>query len=205
MDCRRSSGLRRFGKHDVTQLSTTSGSQDGSPILRASKRLFWLVMLLFHVGAIRAAWSGLFDPTAAPDWALGGIRLAVLIASAAFFALKIADVAALRLKSGWKPLVASIVVVALLHVNVLERAVESDSPYSPAPIAAMAIVGALVESSTLRRGLVRLSARLFRDESVRCRSAVPSILASRRTARERIPYQLMSISGLLLPRPPPVA
>lgn len=190
---------------DVTHPSTPSTARDGSPFLTASKRLFWLVMLLFHVGAIRSAWTALVDSSVTPDWALGGMRLAILLASAAFFALKMADISALRLTSGWRPLVASIVVVALLHGNVLDRAVESDSPHAPAPLAAMALVGALVESSTLRRGLVRLSARLLGDDSTVRRSTPPSIFAARRTARERIPHQLMLISGLLLPRPPPVA
>lgn len=190
---------------NVTHASTTSTPHDPSPFLTAPKRLFWLVMLLFHVGAIRSAWTALTDPSVTPDWALGGIRLTVLIASAAFFALKIADVAALRLKSGWRPLVASIVVVALLHINVLDRAVESDSPYSPAPIAAMAIVGALVESSTLRRGLVRLSARILADDQTVRRITPPSIFASRHADRAKVPYLLMLVSGWLLPRPPPTA
>jgi hypothetical protein len=172
-------------------------------MLRASKRLFWVLMLFFHVGAIRTAWSALFDAGVGADWALGGLRLVVLLASAAFFALKVADVRALRLKSGWRPLIASAVVVGLLHVNVLDRVVESDSPYSPAPIAAMAVVGALVESSTLRRGLIRLSARLLADDLIGRRPTPHSILASRHCDRARIPYQWVSVSGLLLPRPPP--
>lgn len=190
---------------DVTYSSTSSLSRDGSPFLTVSKRFFWLVMLLFHVGAIRSAWSALTGSSGTPDWALGGMRLSILVASAAFFALKMVDVAALRLKSGWRPLVASIVVVALLHVNVLDRAVESDSPYTPAPLAAMALVGALVESSTLRRGLVRLSTRILGDDSGVRRVTPPPGFASHHVDRASVPYPFTLFCGLLLPRPPPAA
>ena len=126
-------------------------------VLGVLSLMFWALMLVLHLGAIRAAWSGLAGDPATADWAMGGLRLVILLASATLFALKMADVAWLRLRPGWRPLIASVVVVALLHVNVLHRAVERDATYAPAPVAAITLIGAFVESSTMRRGVFRLA------------------------------------------------
>ena len=188
---------------DVVAQSEKSSPFSATALLLQSKRLFWLVMLLFHVGAIRAAWTNLTGDTVAIDWAVGGLRLVVLVASAAFFALKIADVACLRLKPGWRPLIASVVVAALLHVNVLHRAVESDSPYSPAPVAALAVVGTLLESLTLRRGLLRVVRIAFGGDGGITPATSKSCFYSLQLRELRTPLQIMLVTELLLPRPPP--
>lgn len=198
-NCRTDIGTEDAVTKRVEQVSTHVDSR----LLTAGKRIFWAVMLFAHLGGIRSAWVSLFDSAASPDWAMGGLRLVVLAASAVFFALKIADLPVLRLKPGWRPFVASCVVVALMHVNVIEHAANGDSPYSPAPMAAMALVGALVESSTLRRAVLRLSTQLLSEDPRVRRIATPSVFAARHADESRAPYQLMLISGLLLPRPPP--
>ena len=187
----------------VTAQSNSTASDRVTRLLPQGRRLFWLVMLLFHFGAIRAAWSALFGDSTQADWAIGGLRLFVLVASAAFFTLKMADVACLRLRPGWRSLIASLVVVALLHVNVLDRAAASDSPYAPAPVVVLALVGALVESSTLRRGLLRFVHLALGEQDQDSRARSLSLFRVLHVREPRTPFQIMLVSGLLLPRPPP--
>ncbi|MEK7732140.1 MAG: hypothetical protein AAB363_09830, partial [Planctomycetota bacterium] len=88
-------------------------------------------MLVFHVGAIRSAWFALDGLSDDAEWLSSGFRFLALIGSAVFFALKIADVSWLRLKPGWRSAISSLVIVALLHVSVVDRAVEGELSYSP--------------------------------------------------------------------------
>lgn len=185
----------------MLQRTVPSPSHRTAALLVEGRRLFWLVMLLLHLPAIRSAWGVLADGAVA-DWAMGGLRLTVLLASAAFFALKIADVAYLRLNSGWRPLIASVVIIGLLHVNVLRRTVESDSPYSTAPIAALAVVGTIVESATLRRSLLRV-VRIALGNTNTVNPCAARRFVAVNTEETPSPLLTLLASGLLLPRPPP--
>jgi len=75
-------------------------------------------MLALHLVPILTL-SGLAGgETGGPDRV---VRLVMLLASAGFFALKVIDVSWLRVKPGWQSTVVSLLVIALLHVGVLER------------------------------------------------------------------------------------
>lgn len=170
----------------------------------AIKRAFWLFLLILHIGAIRSAWSGLNGLWVDADWLSNGLRFLALLASACFFVLKIADVAWLRLNPGWRSAVSSLVIVALLHVNVVDRVAAGERVSAPTPLSAILFVAVLVDGETVRR----LGARLWNIASRVVSDPARSL--SYRSYRhngprlaELIPPQAWLISGLLSPRPPP--
>jgi len=118
-------------------------------------RTFWTGMLVLHVGAIRSVWLGLHTPGAEGDTVAGAVRVATLGLSVVFFLLKIADVRWLRLKPGWRSTVSAIVVVAVLHISVLDRASRREIYYSPAHLGFVLCIGTLLEVEGLRRMLRR--------------------------------------------------
>jgi hypothetical protein len=80
------------------------------------KRGFWGMMIVTHLPAVWAVWTGLFvGDEARPD----PIRLAGLTLTTIFFGLKFADVAWLRFRPGLRSVIALTLVVAILHVGVL--------------------------------------------------------------------------------------
>ena len=170
------------------------------------KRAFWLFMLVFHVWAIRSAWFALDGLPGDAEWLSSGFRFLVLIGSAVFFALKIADVSWLRLKPGWRSAISSLVIVALLHVSVVDRAVEGELSYSPVHLGVVLFVGSLVEFDGLRRAMLRVRG-LIAHRLV----ALPSPAASyahshRRTYLNTLrPPRWLVSTGVLAPRAPPVS
>lgn len=118
----------------------------------AAWRIFWMGMLGMHLIPILTL-SGLVGGEAGgPDRIL---RLALLLASAAFFALKIVDVRWLRVKPGWRSTVMSLLVVALLHVGVLERSAGVDL-HSPIPASQMIMLAGGVAAAEMLRRIIRL-------------------------------------------------
>ncbi|MBI4719154.1 MAG: hypothetical protein HY763_15240 [Planctomycetes bacterium] len=132
--------------------SVHSEAGPGISVLTASAwRGFWGLMIYGHAGAALSAWT---DCLAAPA-GLGGsaaLRAVVLSAAVLFFGLKLLDVAWLRIQRGRRPLVAAIAIVAVLHVNVVQRAVGGDAEYSPLQFGAVLVLGAAVESELILRG-----------------------------------------------------
>lgn len=114
-------------------------------------------MIYGHASAALSAWK---DCLAAPTGSGGSTALRAVVLSAAvlFFGLKLFDVAWLRIQRGWRPLVASIAIVAVLHLNVVQRAVGGDADYSPLHFGAVLVLGAAVESELILRGYRRLGA-----------------------------------------------
>lgn len=175
-----------------------------SSLPSVTRRLFWLCMLLAHVGGVRSALMSLFQPVPGVDWGLGLARMLILVASTIFFVLKIADVACLRLKPGWRTWVMSTVVIALLHVQVMNRATGVDLDVSRSAPVAILVLGGLLDSQTLRRILRRLLSVFRRMEK-------PGIFALniREYARHWMiesvpPNKVHFVVGLLTPRPPPI-
>ncbi len=168
------------------------------------RRLFWLVLLVLHAVAIRSAWSGSWAEGPGAEIAWPALRLLALILSSLFFTLKIADVAWLRLKPGWRPLVASLVVIGFLHVHAISRGAEGELAYSPAHLSVVLIVGTVFESKTVRRGFVRLAA-FFRSPAETWASTRCSPAAFHRwmTPDALRPAGALIAAGILTPRPPP--
>lgn len=126
-------------------------------------RLGWLLMLVVHVGAILESWRALLGgPAGAGTGAL--LRALALSGLAAFFVLKFIDVRWLRLAGGWRSKVAATIVVALLHVGVVERATGIEADLSPAHVGVVLFVAGAVDSRRLLRltsALRRLFIRVF--------------------------------------------
>ena len=96
-----------------------------------SRGLFWFCLLLLHVPAVPSVWEEVAaGGDAAPFWAV--LRLAGLCASAVFFVLKVIDLPWLRLKPGPRAAVTAVLIVALLHVGVIERTIRGETELSPA-------------------------------------------------------------------------
>jgi len=128
---------------------------------QAAYKLFWIVMLLVHAGAIVSVCQQIF--TGAASDSLSGllVRAFVLLVSAALFALKLADVRWLRINSGWRSSVGSLIIVALLHVGAVQRAVNDDLLIAPIEVGAVVILGSALGIDELRRRLVPLIALAF--------------------------------------------
>jgi len=170
------------------------------------KRAFWLFILVFHVGAIRSAWFVLAGMSSDADWLSSGFRFLALIGSAVFFALKIADVSWLRLRPGWRSTVSSLVIVALLHVSVVNRAVEGELSYSPVHLGVVFFVGSLVEFDGLRRTMLRIRGLIVRR--LVALSLPPASIAHshRRTSLNTLrPPRWLVTTGVLAPRAPPLS
>ena len=119
-------------------------------------RLFWATMLLMHLGALRAEWASLAAVSSHCGWGTTLLRALALTAAAAFFSLKIADVGWLRLCPGWRSLVASLLVIGLIHLNVLQRITRFDSANNTVPLGIVLFAGTLLESDQLRRILTKI-------------------------------------------------
>ena len=168
------------------------------------KRAFWLFMLVFHVGAIRSAWSAFEGISGDAEWLSSGFRFLALLGSAVFFALKIADVTWLRLKPGWRSAVSSLVIVALLHVNVVDRAAAGEPISPPTPLSAILFVAVLIDGEAVRRRGARLWNLAVRAVVDPPRSLSPrSYRHDALWPAELIPPRAWLVSGLLSPRPPP--
>ena len=76
------------------------------------KRAFWLLAALAHVQAVARAVG--FGETGS-DW----LRAGMLLAGMAFCLLKVADVAALRPKPGWRPWLVGVLALILIHVGMM--------------------------------------------------------------------------------------
>ncbi len=75
-------------------------------------RALWLLASLVHVQAIaRAVGFG----EAGAEW----FRAGVLLVGMAFCLLKVADVAALRLKPGWRPWLVGLLALVLIHAGMM--------------------------------------------------------------------------------------
>ncbi|NOT00117.1 MAG: hypothetical protein HOP29_05775 [Phycisphaerales bacterium] len=111
--------------------------------------------------AIRFAWGlllaahlyWLVSSLASPTATLSNQML--LAITCAFFVLKVADVAALRFRCTRRSLVAAVLVVALLHVGVIDRMGDGTSDLPPWILPA--IVGTLTCTQLSVIGLVRRS------------------------------------------------
>ncbi len=175
-------------------------------LLAIVKRAFWLGMLVLHLGAIRSAAPTVFASAGVASPPDGGLRLFALSIAAIFFALKFADVPWLRLKRGWRSAIASLVIVALLHVNAVQRLAAGERMSSPTPLSAVLFAAVLVDVGAVRRQGLHLWNAVVRVSTDRARRrgrrSYPWNAAWPEAA---IPPHSWLARTLLTPRPPPLA
>lgn len=99
-------------------------------------------MLASHAPAVAAAWVSVF---AQPDQ-IG--RCISLTLSAAFFVLKIADVAWLRMRCDRRSVIAMVAAVALLHAGVPAHWGAAYSPAPPVSVLALGVTLAMLVAVT---------------------------------------------------------
>ena len=167
----------------------------------AGATLFWLAMFLLHVPGLLASLEALLTGSTS-DLFLAGVRVVGLSLSAGFFLLKMADVAWLRLRPGWRSFVAALIATAVLHVGMLERAVDSELACSPAQMGVVLFVGAAGQAVRLGKRL-----RALQDALPRSGARKPALEACwQRMVHCTLPLPLIacvpSYSG---PRAPPHA
>ena len=167
-------------------------------------RLFWLALLLLHFPAIVSLTLSQFDAWG-PLQTSEIVRLAGMSLSAAFFSLKVADVRCLRLRPGWRSFVTAAIVVALIHVGVVERAASGDLEVDPAQFGLVCVLGTLSGADQTRQRLrLRLAAAL------RVLAACGNESAKRVVVRfDRLreisfnPHELFLVHAYAGPRAPP--
>lgn len=118
------------------------------PSCTSVRRLFWVGLFLLHAVGLRLAWG---RSTQDGGSGAAAVELFGLSLSLFFFALKIADVGFLRLNPGWRSFVAASAIVALLHVNVLNRAAEGRALAPVAEIPWAQVVGTVLVLELARR------------------------------------------------------
>lgn len=173
---------------------------------RACGLVFWCAVLVLHAAAIPALIGsvGSGADLEATIWMI--VRLVGLLISAIFFVLKIVDVPWLRLKPGWRSAATAVIICGLLHVGVVERAMEGESPLSPAAHPGVVLfVAAAWRIDAVCHGLRRLlptlaSARLTRR---RRRESDPCRTRSWESALR--PALLFFVPSFAGPRAPPVS
>lgn len=126
----------------------------------ALRRTFWAILLVLHVialgFAIRSQLSGVAVSGAA-------FRIVSLLLTSAFLTLKVLDLRCLRFATGWRSVTASIALVALLHVMVVERATNGAVSAKTSQTIVLALVSSTAGVDLVRTILKRLNARWFAD------------------------------------------
>ncbi len=160
------------------------------------RRVLWLLMGLGHLPGLFDAWRHVVA-VGLDSAALGsciGLTLTTL-----FIALKVRDVAFLRLREGRRTLVAACLVVALLHVDVVRPQAESSVLPDIAALATMAWITGV--PTTIRRLVAVCFARVrtVKDHCVKTGQFVETVWLD--AAR---PHCWLLARALFLLRAPPV-
>jgi len=138
-----------------------STSQVGRSTLR---RAFWVALLVLHTLALPSLVTTAASASVTEQLALVP-RIAGLPLSAVFFALKFLDVSWLRARQDWRRVVAAVLIVALLHVGVIDRALTgqagADLDHMP-----WVFVGAILGTGLLIRRLLAEMAVRFPSRAV---------------------------------------
>lgn len=129
------------------------------PARSLSNRLrkpFWLIMLVAHAPALLGAWRSVVANGFEGEQF--GACL-VLTLSMLFFGLKVRDIAVLRLRTGRRSFVVACIVVALLHVNVLQP--QGDSAAVPQCITLVATTWLIGQLPLIRRAFRAYGSRVL--------------------------------------------
>ncbi len=165
-------------------------------------RLFWVVLLAIHAGAVPTSVRGLPPFSDATLDAFTVFRFAGLLLAATFCLLKVADVSWLKIRPGWRGSVSIAVVLALLHVSAVQRAQEGDLTLTPSQVGVFLFVGTSVNLDLARRSIRVLVAELraTHDRGVADRPPAGATYAS---TPLQPPIDLDRLTSPLAPRPPP--
>ena len=166
-------------------------------------RLFWCCMLLLHVAAVPPLLAGLGGGSESHAELSALARLLGLSASAVFFVLKIIDVPRLRMKPGWRSRATAILVIALLHVGVVERAVEGEVELSAAHPGVVLFAAAAWRFDALRHGLRRLLVDSVPIRLLRRRDHLGGMFRGRSLEWAFMPLLLFFVPSYAGPRAPP--
>jgi hypothetical protein len=166
------------------------------------RRAIWAGLLVLHVGVAPAAWNAAVS-AATGESVASLVRLGALLLSSAFFALKIADVAWLRLPPGRKPLFAAVTVVALLHAGAVQRSMGADLLSPDGQVAAAVLVGGVLERERLASLVRRYVARIFSFEVDDASRPVRGVLFAGWIDEFTIPRFATASCSRMGPRAPP--
>ena len=137
----------------------------------ASPRTMWALMLVLHGLAIPGLISTINNAHNLVDLLGPMIRLAGLSTSAAFFVLKIIDLPCLRLNTDWRSIVCVIVIIGLMHVGVIERALNGDLSTEGAHIGFVVFAGIVRWRAAVRWALSHVLGLLLPIRLLRRRAA----------------------------------
>lgn len=179
--------------------STVDRRGQTSDVQRWLGRVFWLALLLMHVAALPMAVSALAAPADIASQVVTGLRFAGLVLSIVAFVLKIIDVRWLRIAPGWRSVVLAVLVVALLHVGVVERAMHGDAMFDPAHLGLVLIAGSAWRIAASKRSLSRLFTHI---RSQHRRRTSPLVLYRLNRVDIASPFEAM-LSSICVPRAPP--
>jgi hypothetical protein len=170
---------------------------------RSLRRLFWLALLLVHAWTLPSLVAD--AGRAAEVSAQVGLfaRIFGLSLSAAFFGLKILDWPALRMRSGWRSWVTALVIVAVMHVGVMDRALTGEFLFEPSHLGLVFFVGTLWQFETIRNGLRHLAALSRRPQM--CRSFGRPLGPGWRWIDLPAVYSRVFVPAFVGPRAPPFA
>lgn len=183
--------------HDV-------GGSKGSALPGSSFRWrsFWCVMLGLHLSALPAAFSALTGAWGGAETVALVFRVLLLTFSSLFFVLKIIDVPWLRVLPGWRSTIASVVVVAFLHVSVINRVQGGDVARPGAHLGVGLVLGLLAEMELRIRPRLE---RALRDTPVRWCEALAELSSTYAKVCDClfIPRMTRILACQVAPRAPP--
>lgn len=179
---------------------TDRQDHSGTSTRRWVRSGFWLSLFLLHGAALPSIGSALATPAGVADRLGLAVRLIALTASGLFFLLKVADLRWLRLRPGWRSAVAAVVVVALLHVGVVDRAIAGDVAIDPTQVGVVLFLGSLCHLDALRQAFGLILAIL----SAFGHSRREPHRRGMRWENARLPALEQIVASLGAPRAPPV-
>lgn len=167
-------------------------------VRRHAVRAFWVVMLLGHFPAARAAILNLGPDGAGIAWP----RLLLLIASLAFFSLKAANVRWLRLPSDRRISFALVTIFILLHADVVRRSLSEDVRQAETvPVAVLTLATGIVAAIVVRLAAGHWETTAGAERNLRNLQSLRLQRSTFDTVTIRIPGFLRPAVGL---RAPPV-
>ncbi len=165
------------------------------------RRLLWVVVGLGHLPGLLDAWGKLIFGNAAAGGldSVALVRFLGLAITLVFVALKVRDVACLRLCPGRRTVIAACLVVALLHVDLMRPA--SESSVIPDIAVLAATVWIVVGPARIRHRLVACFSRVHTKK-------IDCVRANRFVGTEWLdaarPHCWLLARSLFLLRAPPV-
>jgi len=123
------------------------------------RRLFWIALLIAHFYALAFLVFEQLGGEESPT----GLRIASLSLAILFLALKVADIRCLRFSPGFRSVIASITLMAFLHVMAVERASNGAISAETSQTVILAFAGTTAAVDSLRvilKQVSRLIARL---------------------------------------------